>query len=59
MRKVMFRVQFKSKSPVESWTTHGTYGTESEATINATKKKSSGALMVRVLNKINELIFVS
>jgi len=55
----MFRVQFKSKSPIESWTTHGTYGTESEATINATRKKSSGALMVRVLNKINELIFVS
>jgi hypothetical protein len=55
----MYRVQFKSKSPVESWTTHGTYGTESEATINATKKKSSGALMVRVLNKFDELIFVS
>lgn len=55
----MFRVQFKSKSPVESWTTHGTYGTESEATINATKKKASGALMVRILNKLQHVIFVN
>ncbi len=53
----MFIVQFKSKSPFESWTTLGQYGTEGEAAINAARKKASGALMVRVLDRFDKIIF--
>ncbi len=55
----VFIVQFKSKNPFESWTTLGRYSAEGEATINAARKKAAGALMVRVLNKSQHVIFVT
>jgi hypothetical protein len=49
-------VQFKSKNPFESWTTLGRYGTEGEAAINAARKKTAGALMVRVVDRSGEVV---
>jgi hypothetical protein len=52
----VFIVQFKSKNPFESWTTLGRYGTEGEAAINAARKKTAGALMVRVVDRSGEVV---
>jgi hypothetical protein len=43
----MYKAQYKAKSAYEVWTNIGTYSSESEAM----KKKNSGVLMVRVVDK--------
>lgn len=53
----MYRAQFKSKSPYESWITIGTYGTEATAISSAMQKKKKGALMVRVIDKTNSVVY--
>lgn len=53
----MFKAQFKSKSPYESWTTIGTYGSEAPAISAAMARKKKGALLVRVVDKNNSVIY--
>lgn len=53
----MFKAQFKSKSPYESWTTIGTYGSEAPAVSAAMARKRKGAVMVRVLDKNGAVIY--
>jgi hypothetical protein len=53
----MFRAQFKSRSPFESWMTIGSYGSEASAISAAMQKKKKGALMVRVIDKNNAVIY--
>lgn len=53
----MFKVQFKSKSPYESWLTQGSYGSESAAISAAIAKKNKGAILVRVLKKDGSVVF--
>jgi len=55
----MYKAQFKSKSPYESWSSLGVYGTESAAIAAATQKKLKGALLVRVVDKKNRTIYSS
>lgn len=55
----MYKAQFKSKSPYESWTTIGTFGTESQAISAALQKKQRGAVMVRVVDKNNSIVYSS
>lgn len=53
----MFKAQYKKKSPYESWTTIGSYGSESQAIAAALSKKNQGALLVRVLNKQGSVVY--
>ena len=53
----MYKAQFKSKSPYESWTTLGTYGTEQAAIAAALQKKSKGAILVRVTDKNGAVVY--
>jgi hypothetical protein len=53
----MFKVQFKTKNPFESWTTLGRYGTEEQAISAAMGKKSKGALLVRVTDKNGAVVY--
>jgi hypothetical protein len=53
----MYKAQFKSKSPYESWTTIGTYGSEAPAISAAMARKKMGAIMVRVLDKKGAVIY--
>ncbi len=55
----MYKAQFKSKSPYESWTTLGTFGTEAAAISAALQKKKSGAVLVRVVDKNNSVVYSS
>lgn len=55
----MYKAQFKSKSPYESWTTLGTFGTEAAAISSALQKKKSGAILVRVVDKNNSVVYSS
>jgi hypothetical protein len=55
----MFKAQFKSKSPFESWTSIGTFGTEAQAISAALAKKSKGALLVRVVDKKGAVVYSS
>ena len=55
----MFKAQFKSKSPYESWTTLGTFGTEASAISAALAKKQKGAVMVRVTDKNGGIVYSS
>lgn len=52
-----YKAQFKAKSPYESWTGIGVYGNESSAIAAALQKKNKGALMVRVVDKKNRVIY--
>lgn len=52
----MYKAQYKADKACESWTTIGTYGSQSEALNIAVKKKNSGALMVRVVEKDGSVI---
>ena len=40
----MYKAQYKSKTPYETWSTMGVYGTESAAIAAALNKKTRGAL---------------
>jgi hypothetical protein len=53
----MYRAQFKNKSPFESWTTIGSYGTQESAIAAALSKKNKGALLVRVVDSKGALIY--
>lgn len=55
----MYKAQFKSKSPYESWTTIGTFGTEAQAISAALQKKQRGAVMIRVVDKNNSVVYSS
>jgi hypothetical protein len=55
----MYKAQFKSKSPFESWTSLGQYGTESAAIAAALQKKQKGAILVRVTDKNGAVIYSS
>ena len=53
----MYKAQFKNKSPFESWTTLGSYGTEQAAISAALSKKNHGALLVRVTDKNGGVVY--
>jgi hypothetical protein len=53
----MYKAQFKSRSPYESWTTLGTYGTENAAISAALSKKNAGAVLVRVTDKNGGVVY--
>jgi hypothetical protein len=53
----MYKAQFKTKSPYESWTTLGTFGSEAAAISAALQKKNKGALLVRVVDKSNSVVY--
>lgn len=53
----MYKVQFKTKSPYESWTTLGTFGTENSAIAAALSKKNKGAILVRVTDKSGGIVY--
>lgn len=53
----MYKAQFKSKSPYESWTNLGTYGTEEAAISAALQKKNKGAILVRVTDKNGAVVY--
>jgi hypothetical protein len=53
----MFKTQFKSRSPYESWSTLGHYGTEAAAISAALNKKNAGALLVRVTDKSGSIVY--
>lgn len=55
----MFKAQYKTRSPYESWTTLGMYGTESTAISSAMQKKQRGALIVRVVTANGAVIYTS
>jgi len=51
------KAQFKKKSPFESWSTIGTYGSEQQAISAALNKKNSGAVLVRVVDKKGNTVY--
>jgi hypothetical protein len=53
----MFKVQFKNKSPYESWSTLGTYGTEAAAIQAALFKKNKGSILVRVTDSKGSIVY--
>jgi hypothetical protein len=55
----VYKAQYKAKNAYESWTNIGTYSSESEALNVAIKKKNSGALMVRVVDKNGSVVYSS
>jgi hypothetical protein len=55
----MYKAQFKKSSPYESWTSIGTYGTESQALSAAIRKKAQGAVLVRVVDNKGGVIYSS
>lgn len=55
----MYKVQFKNKSPFESWTTLGHFGTEAAAISAALTRKNKGAVLVRVTDKNGGIVYSS
>ncbi len=55
----VYKAQYKANNAYESWTNIGTYSSESEALNVAIKKKNSGALMVRVVDKSGSVVYSS
>ena len=53
----MYKAQYKARSPYDSWITIGSYGTEAQAISTALSKKNKGAILVRVLDKQNRVIY--
>jgi len=53
----MYKVYFKSKTPVEKWTVVGTYSQETQAIMAAMRKKRAGAIMVRVTDKKGAVVY--
>lgn len=53
----MYKAQFKSKNAYESWSTIGSYSSESAALSAAFRRRESGALMVRVVNAAGHVIY--
>ncbi len=55
----MYKVQFKARSPFESWSSLGSYGTEAQAIQAALSKKNKGAILVRVTDKKGSVVYSS
>ena len=55
----MFKVQFKIRTPSESWSSLGSYGTEAQAISAALAKKQKGAILVRVTNTKGQVVYSS
>ena len=53
----MFKAQFKTRSPYEAWTNLGSYGTEAAAIDAALRKKTAGALLVRVVDAKGSTVY--
>jgi hypothetical protein len=53
----MYKVYFKSKTPVEKWTSLGSYAQETQAITAALRKKRAGALLVRVTDKKGRVVY--
>jgi hypothetical protein len=53
----MYKAQYKSKSPYESWTTLGSFGNEQSAIAAALNRKQKGALLVRVVDKKGAVVY--
>lgn len=53
----MYKVFYKNKTPVEKWTSFGSYGQESQAIAAALRKKRAGALMVRVTDRKGSVVY--
>ena len=55
----MYKAQYKARSPFESWTTIGSYGSENAAISAALTKKNNGAILVRVTDKNGSVVYSS
>lgn len=55
----MFKAQFKSNSPYETWNVIGVYNDEPNAIASAMQKKKRGVLLVRVVDKRGAVRFIS
>jgi len=55
----MFKTQYKTRSPFETWNTLGIYNSESNAISTALLKKKRGALIVRVVDKLGAVMYVN
>jgi hypothetical protein len=55
----MYKAQYKGKSPFSAWVNIGTYPSESQAINAAIKKKTAGALLVRVVDKKGGIVYSS
>lgn len=53
----MFKVQYKKRSPFESWSGQGSYSSENQAISIALNKKNSGAVLVRVIDKKGRIVY--
>ena len=53
----MYKAQFKNKSPFEAWSTIGSYGTEAAAIDAALRKKTAGAVLVRVTDSKGGVVY--
>ena len=56
---IMYKAQFKSKSPFEAWTTIGHFGNEQGAISAALARKTKGAILVRVTDKNGAVVYSS
>jgi hypothetical protein len=54
----MYKAQYKTRSPYETWNTLGIYGSEANAISSAMQKKKRGALLVRVVDKRGGVVYV-
>ena len=55
----MYKAQYKTKSPFESWSTHGSYSNENAAIAAALARKNMGVLLVRVVDSKGAVIYSS
>ena len=53
----MYKTQFKKNTPFEAWSTAGTYAGESQAISSAMRKKQAGAIVVRVIDQNNAVVY--
>jgi len=53
----MYKVFYKKNTPVEKWTSFGSYGQETQAIMAAVRKKRAGELMFRVTDKKGSVVY--
>jgi hypothetical protein len=53
----MYKAQFKTHSPFESWSTLGTYSSEQAAISAALTKRNHGAILVRVVDSKGATVY--
>jgi hypothetical protein len=56
-KDTMYKSQYKLNNAYESWSSLGSYSSESDAINSAMRKKTAGAFIVRVVNKQGAVIF--